>query len=97
MRVWQEIAVSLLKKYVDRYCKAKREEWEATRRETYCLDDADPNFFAEYRFEVAREHADTLLETLRKFKVAVGEGKLNDFNFRARDIFSFTGHLSKGA
>jgi Type III restriction enzyme, res subunit len=92
-RMWQEIAVSLLKKYVERYYKAKREEWEATRRETYVLDGTDPNFFAEYRFEVAREHADTILETLRKIREAIEKGELKDWEFGSLDVFSFDRHL----
>lgn len=91
--MWQEIAVALLKKYVDRYYKTKREEWESTRRETYIIDGTDPNFFAEYRFEVARDHADTILETLRKLKKAIEEGKLKDCRFGPLDVFSFERHL----
>jgi hypothetical protein len=92
-RMWQEIAVSLLKKYLERYYKMKREEWEATRRETYVLDGTDPNFFGEYRFEVAREHADTVLETLRKIKKAVDDGRREDWWFGPLDVFSFDRHL----
>jgi len=91
--MWQEIAVTLLKKYVDRYYKTKREEWESTRRETYLVDGTDPNFFPEYRFEVALEHADTILETLKRLRKAIEEGKLKDCRFGPLSVLSFARHL----
>jgi hypothetical protein len=91
--MWQEISVTLLKKYVDRYYKTAREEWESSRRETYVVDGTDPNFFNEYRFEVARSDADTLLETLRRLKSAIEEGRLEACRFGPLDVFLFDRHV----
>jgi hypothetical protein len=48
VRRWEEVAVALLKKYIDRYYKFCKQEWEADYLEYQELDDGDPNFIEEY-------------------------------------------------
>ena len=49
VRRWEEIAVALLKKYIDRYYKHRKQEWEADHLEYHELREDDPNFVQEYR------------------------------------------------
>ncbi len=47
VRGWQEIAVALLKKYIDRYYKYCRQEWEAEYPDDHELSEDDSNFVHE--------------------------------------------------
>ena len=44
VRLWQEIALSLLKKYCERYYAFRKKEWELPHLEYQELDGSDPNF-----------------------------------------------------
>ena len=44
MRLWQEIALSLLKKYTERYYTFRKREWELPHLEYRDLESDDPNF-----------------------------------------------------
>ncbi len=44
VRLWQEIAISLLKKYCDRYYTFRKREWELPHLEYQLLSPDDPNF-----------------------------------------------------
>jgi len=67
VRRWEEIAVALLKKYIDRYYKHRKQEWEADHMEYHELREDDPNFVQEYRLLIdqSAQAIKTSLESLR--------------------------------
>lgn len=67
VRQWEEIAVALLKKYIDRYYKYRKQEWEADHLEYHQLDETDPNFVHEYHLLIERS-ADTIKTNLEQLK-----------------------------
>ncbi len=92
VRVWQEIAATLLKKYCERYYTYRKQEWEGPYMEYRELDPSDPNLIDEYRFMVDRSQQ-AILATLEQLRTAIAAGTLRDVelgNFRA--IF-FDRHL----
>lgn len=93
VRVWQEIATTLLKKYCERYYTYRKQEWEAPFIEYRELDAGDPNLIDEYRFLVDRSQ-ESILATLEQLRKAIEAGTLKDVelgnHFRA--IF-FDRHL----
>jgi hypothetical protein len=92
VRVWQEIAVALLKKYCDGYYKYKRNEYELPHLEYRDLTPEDPNFFDEYRFLIAKSE-ETIIETLRQIKEEIEQGKLKDHQVGNFHCFTFNRHL----
>ena len=81
--------MSLLKKYIDRYYKHKKQEWEANRLEYHELREDDPNFVNEYRLlidesaESIKARLEALKEQLNKktFKATCEIGKLSAYWF----------------
>jgi hypothetical protein len=92
VRLWEEIAAALLKKYAERYYKMCREAFEAPLREYYVLDESDTNFIDAYHFQVADAHT-TLLVKLRQLKEEIEAGNYRGIRFPPIDIFSFGQHL----
>jgi hypothetical protein len=77
VRLWQEIATVLLKKYCDRYYKYRKNEYEMPHFELRELSAEDPNFFECYRLLVDESRED-IIEALRQLKGAVERGELRD-------------------
>lgn len=102
VRGWEEIAVALLKKYIDRYYKHKKQEWEADHLEYHELREDDPNFVAEYRLliEESAESIKTGLEALKEqiekktFKTTCNIGNLSAYWF-GNHLYQPLLHLSK--
>jgi hypothetical protein len=92
VRVWQEIAVALLKKYCDSFYKHKKNEYELPHLEYRELTPDDPNFFEEYRFLIAKSE-ETIIETLRRLKEDIEQGKLKDVQVGNLHCFAFNRHL----
>ena len=92
VRVWQEIAVALLKKYCDSYYKYRKNEYELPHLEYRELTPDDPNFFDEYRFLIAKSE-ETIIETLRRIKEEIEQGKLKDVQVGNLHCFTFNRHL----
>ena len=92
VRVWQEIAVALLKKYCDGYYKFRKNEYELPHLEYRELTPDDPNFFDEYRFLIAKSE-ETIIETLRRIKEEIEQGKLKDVQVGNLHCFTFNRHL----
>jgi hypothetical protein len=67
VRRWEEIAVALLKKYIDRFYRHKKQEWETDHLEYHELREDDPNFVQEYRLRVdeSAENIKVGLEALK--------------------------------
>ena len=92
VRRWEEIAVALLKKYVDRYYKHKKQEWESDFYEYHELREDDPNFVSEYRLLID-ESQDAIVEKLGELKEKIENGTLADWTFGNLHAISFGQHL----
>ena len=92
VRVWQEIAIALLKKYCDSYYKYRRNEYELPHLEYRELTPNDPNFFDEYRFLVAKSE-ESVIEILKQLKTEIEQGKLRDLQVGNLHCFTFDRHL----
>lgn len=77
VRRWEEIAVALLKKYIDRYYKHRKQEWEADHLEYHELREDDPNFVQEYRLLI-EESADTIKQGLADLKDEINKKKIRE-------------------
>jgi hypothetical protein len=102
VRRWEEIAVALLKKYIDRYYKHKKQEWEADHLEYHELREDDPNFVQEYRLLIdeSAENIQVGLEALKDqinkktFKANCEIGNLSAYWF-GNHLYQPLLHLSK--
>jgi len=92
VRRWEEIAVALLKKYIDRFYKHKKQEWESNFYEYHELREDDPNFLSTYRLLID-ESQDAIIEKLRELKEQIEEGKLADWSFGKLNALAFGQHL----
>lgn len=92
VRLWQEIAVVLLKKYADAFYKAKKAQWEAPKLEYRDLDPNDPNMVKEYRFLIEKSETEIQLR-MNEIKAAVEKKLLKDFDFGKLHTFCFGQHL----
>lgn len=89
---WEEIAVALLKKYIDRYYKNQKQEWESDFYEYHELTEDDPNFIENYRILID-ESQDAIIEKLEELKGVIEDGSLTDWNFGNLSAFAFGQHL----
>lgn len=92
IRLWQELALTLLKKYCDRYYRYCKAAYEAEHLEYRELQEDDPNFFDEYRVLVQRSQQQ-LLATLETLKQKLGSGELADAAFGTFASVAFDRHL----
>jgi hypothetical protein len=89
VRRWEEIAVALLKKYIDRYYKFKKQEWESDFYEYHELREDDPNFVSEYHLLID-ESQGAIVEKLGELKAKIMSGTFNGMEVPfslARDVF----------
>jgi len=90
--LWQDIALNLLKKYVERFYKARREEYEKSFREYVTLTEQDENFFDQYQILVQNAHQ-TFLLTLERVKAEIAKGTFAGTEFGTLQAINFTQHL----
>ena len=80
---WEEIAIALLRAYIDRAYKQSKSKWESKYLKTVYIDATDPNFFKEYTIEV-RKDKQAWIERLKELKEQIQtENFLNDFAVEA--------------
>ena len=89
---WQEIAVSLLKKYCDVFFKAKKAAWEAPKLRYEILDENDENFVPEYRFLIDQS-AKEIIAKLNEVKEAVTNRVLKQIEWGTFRSICFGPHL----
>jgi len=103
VRIWQEIAATLLKKYCDHYYNARRLDYEKDKLEYRYLDEVEVeltangnpgNLFDEYTFVVEKSRED-IIDKLKELKKRIDDGKFDDFEFRSLLSFNFDRHLYK--
>jgi len=93
IRVWQEVALSLLKAYMERYYNYKKSQYESKHLELRTLTKDHDNYLEEYRILVEQGQTE-IISNLQKLKDVFSEVKDHtediDQNFTA---FSFVRHL----
>jgi hypothetical protein len=92
VRQWQDIALSLLKKYCDRFYKYQKAAFENDHLEYRELTPGDPNFIAEYHILVEKSQQD-ILAKLQEIKQIVESGKLRDVEYQQLRTIMFSQHL----
>jgi hypothetical protein len=104
VRIWQEIAADLLKRYCKKYYNFKKDEFEGPYQEYRTIqeildspeDRHNQQFLQNLRFEysVAIEKSqDQLINSLKKIGKKLKAGELAGFEFSALSIFNFEHHL----
>jgi uncharacterized protein YehS (DUF1456 family) len=73
---WQEIAVSLLKAFIDKAYKMKRGKEESKHQHIEVLTKEDPNFIREYEIAVSKTK-DNWINALQNIEKEVRKGTLN--------------------
>lgn len=92
VRVWQDIAISLLKKYCDTYYKHKKAAYENDFLELKEIQEDDPNFFSEYQILVEQSQQD-ILQRLEEIKELVLSKKFQPIEYRQLAGIMFSRHL----
>lgn len=93
VRRWEEIAVALLKKYIDRFYKHKKQEWEADHLEYHELREDDPNLIDEYHLLI-EQSAESIKTNLEALKQMIAGGTFSqDWSFGNLQAIWFGRHL----
>lgn len=100
VRLWDEIAVSLLKKYTERYYTFRKREWELPHLEYRDLEGDDPNFLCVkespddgyYRILIDKSQEEVVAK-LGELKAAIEKGDLKPWEFQGMKAIWFGKHL----
>jgi hypothetical protein len=100
VRVWEEIALALLKKYTERYYTFRKREWELPHLEYRDLESDDPNFLGVkespdegyYRILVDKSQEE-IIAKLGELKAAIEKGELKSWEFQGLKAIWFGRHL----
>ena len=100
VRLWEEIAVALLKKYTERYYTFRKREWELRHLEYRDLEDDDPNFpgveeapdDGYYRILIDKSQEE-IVAKLEELKAAIRKRELKPWEFRGMKAIWFGKHL----
>ncbi|MEK7384273.1 MAG: DEAD/DEAH box helicase, partial [Elusimicrobiota bacterium] len=100
VRLWEEIALSLLKKYTERYYTFRKREWELPHLEYRELEGDDPNFLGVkessdegyYRILIDKSRED-IVAKLEELKAAIQRGDVKPWEFRGLKAIWFDNHL----
>ena len=92
VRVWQDIATSLLKKYCDLFYKHEKATYENDFLEYQELQDDDPNFFSEYQILIEESQED-ILHHLEEIKTLVEAKEFRPIEYRQLTGIMFAQHL----
>ena len=91
MRLWEEIALSLLKKYTERYYTFRKREWELPHLEYRDLDERRPEFPRRrrttpddgyYRILIEKSQEE-IVAKLEELKALIEKGDLKPGSFAA--------------
>ena len=100
VRLWEEIALALLKKYTERYYTFRKREWELPHLEYQDLTEDDPNLIgvregpedAYYRILIEQSQQE-IVEKLKELKALIAKGALKPWEFRGIKAIWFGRHL----
>ena len=88
-----EICAPLLKKYIDRFYKNRKQEWESDYLEYHELQEDDPNFIHQYRLLI-EQSADAITTNLQTLKDMIEDGTFTkDWSFGNLQALWFGRHL----
>jgi len=101
LRLWEEIALALLKKYTERYYTFRKREWELPHLEYVNVATDDANFPVvareagpEYGYRIRIEQPDVeIVGKLKELKEAIERGELKPWAFRGLKAIWFASHL----
>ena len=99
VRLWEEIATALLKKYTERYYTFRKKEWEMPHLEYRMLESDDLNFLGVrdsldqgYRIVIDKSEEE-IVSKLEELKAAIQRGELAPWEFRGLKAICFGSHL----
>lgn len=100
VRLWQEIALALLRKYTERYYTFAKREWELPHLEYQDLAEDDPNFLSVsesgpecgYRVQI-EDSQEEVVAKLQELKALIEKGELKPWEFRGIKAVWFSRHL----
>ena len=101
VRLWEEIALALLKKYTERYYTFRKREWELPHLEYRILEGDDPNLLGMkespddegyYRILIDRSQVE-IVAKLEELKAAIQKGELKPWAFQGMKAIWFGNHL----
>lgn len=101
VRLWDEIAVSLLRKYTERYYTFRKRDWELPHLEYRDLAEDDPNFLSVkespeqsggYRILIDKSQEE-IVTKLEELKAAIAKGDLKSWAFGGMQAIWFGQHL----
>lgn len=94
VRRWQEIAVALLKKYIERLYLYRKAEFERPHTQYREITPDDPNFIQQYRIWVDQDREEVVAK-LTELKELVKTGQLREdgWNFESLVAIGFSRHL----
>ena len=100
IRLWQEIATALLKKYCERYYAFRKKEWELPHLEYRDLDGGDPNFpsgndeYPDGYYRILVQESQTeIVDKLKELKALIEAGDLKPWQFAGLRAIWFGQHL----
>ena len=100
VRLWEEIAVALLKKYTERYYTFRKREWELPHLEYRDLEGGDPNFLGTqespdegYHRVLIDKSQEEIVAKLEELKTTIQKGELKPWAFQGMKAISFANHL----
>ena len=100
VRLWEEIALALLKKYTERYYTFRKREWELPHLEYQDLTEDDPNFpgakdgsgDSYYRILIEKSQEE-IVAKLEELKALIENGDLKPWEFHGLKAIWFGRHL----
>jgi hypothetical protein len=100
VRLWEEIALALLKMYTERYYTFRKREWEMPHLEYRDLEGDDPNFLGVkespdegyYRILIDKSQEE-IVAKLAELKAAIERGDLKPWEFQGMKAIWFGRHL----
>lgn len=100
IRLWQEIATALLKRYCERYYSFRKKEWELPHLECRDLEPSDPNFppgneaFPDGYYRILVQESETeIVDKLKELKALIEAGDLKPWQFAGLRAIWFGQHL----
>ncbi|HKI85674.1 MAG TPA: DEAD/DEAH box helicase, partial [Thermoanaerobaculia bacterium] len=100
VRLWQEIALALLKKYTERFYTFRKHKWELPHLEYRDLEGDDPNFLClkespdeSYYRILVRQSQEEIVSKLEELKASIEKGDLKPWEFQGIKAVWFRSHL----
>ncbi|MBX3175697.1 MAG: DEAD/DEAH box helicase family protein [Gemmatimonadaceae bacterium] len=100
VRVWEEIALALLRKYVERYYTFRKRDWELPHLEYRDLETDDPNFLGVketpedgYHRILLDKSQEEIVAKLEELKASIAKGEMKPWEFKGMKAVWFGKHL----